>query len=64
MNYAINFYDKDGTLIEKVSVSGRVPLEGEKNVTINCEFFKVVEILNIVNNSEMVTCLVNAKLME
>lgn len=31
MNYAINFYDKDGTLIEKVSVTGRVPLIGEKN---------------------------------
>nr|DAV40399.1 MAG TPA: Protein of unknown function (DUF1425) [Caudoviricetes sp.] len=64
MNYAINFYDTDGSLIEKVSVSGRVPLEGEKIVTINCEVFKVVEILNIVNGSEMVTCLVNAQLME
>lgn len=64
MNYAINFYDTDGTLIEKVSVNGRVPLKGEKIITISCEIFKVVEILNIVNGSEMVTCAVNAKLME
>lgn len=63
MNYAINFYDKDGTLIEKVSVNGRVPLIGEKIVNISCEMFKVVEILNIVHNTEMVTCVVNAKLM-
>ena len=26
MNYAINFYDKDGTFIENVSVAGRVPI--------------------------------------
>lgn len=63
MNYTINFYDKDNTLIEKVQVSGRVPLEGEKIITISCEMFKVVEILNIVNAPEMVTCVVNAKLM-
>lgn len=63
MNYAINFYDKNDSLIEKVSVSGRVPCIGEKIVTVSCEMFKVVEILNIVCNTEMVTCVVNAKLM-
>jgi hypothetical protein len=63
MNYAINFYDENGTLIEKVSVTGRVPLIGEEIVNISCEMFKVVEILNIVHNTEMVTCVVNAKLM-